>query len=336
MWRIIVWLAGLLLIVQAPTSWGAESRTDRCETGKMASRFEPLEGGTLRDRRTGLIWSRCLLGQRWNGRDCGPLRHYEVTHSWDEARRLAGRSRRGGYSDWRLPSLGELRSLLYTGCGKGDLLDRVAFPGDAPFPVWSDTEFEKNPYYAWRIDFTNGKINSDIKETPSYVARLVRGRPWKPKPEKPRVARKKANDPFASDGIHDIRSEPVALLQRPTEALRELPRDDYGNVDWIAAMELGHIAPRNAVRGEGFRAELRLPVTMPDTLEMPPVLFPHLPHTRLLTCANCHPDPFVDRAGANPVRMDDIFRGEWCGRCHGRVAFSPLACDRCHRPDTGL
>jgi hypothetical protein len=28
--------------------------------------------------------------------------------------------------------------------------------------------------------------------------------------------------------------------------------------------------------------------------------------------------------------MDDMYRGEGCGLCHDRVAFSTFVCERCH------
>jgi c(7)-type cytochrome triheme protein len=64
---------------------------------------------------------------------------------------------------------------------------------------------------------------------------------------------------------------------------------------------------------------------------MPWVRFPHLQHTEWLTCANCHPAIFIPQAGANPISMSAIIQGEFCGVCHGKVAFAPtLNCGRCH------
>jgi c(7)-type cytochrome triheme protein len=68
---------------------------------------------------------------------------------------------------------------------------------------------------------------------------------------------------------------------------------------------------------------------------MPNVVFPHFPHTYWLDCGNCHPDIFVMKKGANPISMVKIVNGEFCGRCHGRVAFPISNCSRCHvKPKT--
>ncbi len=81
---------------------------------------------------------------------------------------------------------------------------------------------------------------------------------------------------------------------------------------------------------------LDLDVIMRNTREMPPVRFPHKAHTLWLACANCHPEPFEPRAGANRIAMADIFRGRYCGVCHDRVAFITFySCPRCHSVGAG-
>jgi c(7)-type cytochrome triheme protein len=63
---------------------------------------------------------------------------------------------------------------------------------------------------------------------------------------------------------------------------------------------------------------------------MPAVKFPHRQHTLWLDCSNCHPYPFIDKAGANKLSMQAILNGEQCGLCHGAVAFPLTECNRCH------
>ena len=68
---------------------------------------------------------------------------------------------------------------------------------------------------------------------------------------------------------------------------------------------------------------------------MPPVVFPHWFHRIRFKCKVCHPAIFKMRAGANPVNMIKIIKGEFCGKCHnGRIAWPPLYCDRCHSGKT--
>jgi hypothetical protein len=36
------------------------------------------------------------------------------------------------------------------------------------------------------------------------------------------------------------------------------------------------------------------------------------------------------KQGANNPSMDGILAGEFCGRCHDKVAFALWVCERCH------
>lgn len=120
-------------------------------------------------------------------------------------------------------------------------------------------------------------------------------------------------------------------LQRIGEATRHLPYDANGFPDWMKALNRGLIKPRADLSGQKKMEVLDLDIVMRNTKEMPFVKFPHRSHTEWLACANCHPDPFPTKAGASEIRMANIFRGQFCGKCHDRVAFVTFySCDRCH------
>lgn len=120
-------------------------------------------------------------------------------------------------------------------------------------------------------------------------------------------------------------------LQRIEEATRHLPYDANGFPDWMKALNKGLIKPRASLNGKEKMEVLDLDIVMRNTKEMPFVKFPHRSHTEWLACSNCHPDPFPTKAGASEIRMVNIFRGQFCGKCHDRVAFVTFfSCDRCH------
>ena len=136
---------------------------------------------------------------------------------------------------------------------------------------------------------------------------------------------------LAHDNLHDPDNPALSLLQEPAEALSVLPPAQEGNqVDWVAALRSGAIEPRTNIYPETKIRVIDLDVLMPDTAAMPVVNFPHRPHTEWLDCENCHNKIFVDKAGANPVTMFKILQGEYCGQCHGAVAFPLTQCQRCH------
>ncbi len=137
--------------------------------------------------------------------------------------------------------------------------------------------------------------------------------------------------PTALDGIRDPNGEAAAVFQDPYDAMARFPRDAGGLIDWVRTLNRGLIDPRQSLDGSRQMFTVDFDIIFTNTQSMPNVRFPHLQHTEWLTCANCHPVPFIPKKGANPVNMSAIIQGEFCGLCHGRVAFAPtMNCGRCH------
>lgn len=134
-----------------------------------------------------------------------------------------------------------------------------------------------------------------------------------------------------TEEFYDPTSPAYERLQRADEALGDLPRDRDGKVDWMPALNQGLIQPRQRIDGSRREPPLELDIILRNTRQMPNVRFPHKAHTEWLDCSNCHPDPFETKAGSAQIKMEDIFRGRFCGKCHDRVAFiTHRNCYRCH------
>ena len=136
--------------------------------------------------------------------------------------------------------------------------------------------------------------------------------------------------------IHDAANPDYQILQDSVTSLDGLPADKRGAVDWMEALNSGAIAPRAGLgvteKMEVFDAD----IIMRNTKQMPNVKFPHSSHTRWLTCVNCHDEIFIPKAGGNEVSMVKIFKGQYCGVCHGKVAFvATSTCERCHSVPVG-
>ena len=120
-------------------------------------------------------------------------------------------------------------------------------------------------------------------------------------------------------------------------AFEALPKDEHGLINWVKAFNQGIIKPRSSLADvedktqEGFFDNI---IFMQVKVHiMADVAFPHGMHSYWLNCDSCHPKPFNDVNGSNNMKMDKIFDGKWCGKCHGKVAFSTKAytnCRRCH------
>ena len=122
------------------------------------------------------------------------------------------------------------------------------------------------------------------------------------------------------------------------QASEMLPKDDIDEVDWMAALREGVIKPRAQIMGQGdpqarvFKFDFYFAGPDPES----DAFFPHSSHTEWLTCESCHPAIFPYRdlglAGSEDygITMDQVFEGEYCGKCHGTVAFVLDSCNRCH------
>ena len=141
--------------------------------------------------------------------------------------------------------------------------------------------------------------------------------------------------PLKNDGIHDPSNPAINVLQEPADALSVLQQDTAGNmVDWARSLEYGFIEPRGSIDGEYESEILETTVLMRNTMPMRYVRFPHKAHTQWMSCETCHDSIFVAEPDANPISMGKILQGEYCGICHGAVAFPLTECDRCHNTDS--
>lgn len=141
-----------------------------------------------------------------------------------------------------------------------------------------------------------------------------------------------SNAPPTTDGIHDATNAGTGALQPPKEAFGDLPKGNSGNkIDWVKALRSGAVFPR--VDKEGTKTPkqtMDLDIIREVKGSMPDVVYPHLAHTEWLDCAQCHPKIFVPKKGGNPISMAAILMGQYCGVCHGKVAFPVSECSKCH------
>jgi len=131
-------------------------------------------------------------------------------------------------------------------------------------------------------------------------------------------------------------AEQAGLAEHPLALeLADLPKDQYGLVDWATAIKIGKVKPRYSLDPKAGPDEVPLQldvVVFTKSQFMPDVIFPHYVHTLWLTCTNCHPAIFpMNAKEANKMQtMPKIAAGEFCGRCHNRIAFPLSDCLRCH------
>lgn len=125
--------------------------------------------------------------------------------------------------------------------------------------------------------------------------------------------------------------------RNPDVVMKDLPRDAVDAIDFVKSFKDNLIKPRGSLDPNAPEVPpFPFDVEIPAVGAMPNVIFPHFPHTFWLDCANCHPNIFIMKKGSNPISMVKIVNGEFCGRCHGRIAFPISNCTRCHvKPKEG-
>ncbi|MFN3077458.1 MAG: c(7)-type cytochrome triheme domain-containing protein, partial [Alphaproteobacteria bacterium] len=107
-------------------------------------------------------------------------------------------------------------------------------------------------------------------------------------------------------------------------------------VDWVKSLRGNNIPPRSdLVDPKKEKQVMDLDIIREVKGSMPDVVYPHKQHTEWLDCAQCHPKIFVPKKGANAISMAAILMGQYCGVCHGKVAFPVSDCTKCHSKPKG-
>ena len=132
----------------------------RCVRGAQTNPFYINNGdGTITDQSTRLMWQQ---------NDDAIQRAWESAVSYCEGLDLAG------HSDWRLPNLKELLSIVDYSIW-APAIDSTYFPTTQATRYWASTSKFSSTTLAWDISFMLGNIETFNKSHGSYYARCVRG-----------------------------------------------------------------------------------------------------------------------------------------------------------------
>jgi hypothetical protein len=102
----------------------------------------------------------------WQKQDDG------TTRTWADALPYCGGLPLGGYSDWRLPNIKELSSIV-DDTVFNPAINAKYFPATRSSWYWSSTTFSNVTTRAWAVYFVDGNINYNSK-TGSFAVRCVR------------------------------------------------------------------------------------------------------------------------------------------------------------------
>ena len=125
-------------------------------------------GSEVLDKKAGLIWQRCSLGQTWNGTTCAGA---ASTHTWTDALAKAKAVGNG----YRLPNIRELKSLTEKACFE-PAINNTFFPNTASDTYWSASPYAGVNSRAWNVYFGNGYTYNGSKNK-AVLVRAVRAGP---------------------------------------------------------------------------------------------------------------------------------------------------------------
>lgn len=140
------------------------------ESDQVLSHIQDNQDGTISTTKTGLMWSKCSCGQEWDGNQC--LGEPE-SKSWEGALACAEEMDMAGQTDWRLPNINELQSLVHRGYPSPAI--SVLFQNETMSTYyWTSTTLNDTPGFKWAVDFGAGEVTA-ISGYDAYYARPVRG-----------------------------------------------------------------------------------------------------------------------------------------------------------------
>ncbi|WP_446011600.1 Lcl C-terminal domain-containing protein [Candidatus Electrothrix sp.] len=165
----------LCCIFSAATVHAAQTcRTDSIPASTPNSQLIDNGNGTVTDLKTGLMWKQCLEGV--SGNTCEDGSPSEFT--WQEALQQPGTVNAAGgfagYTDWRLPNIRELDTLVEEQC-YNPAINLNRFPNTPSSDVWSGSPYAGSSVHAWGVCFGHGDSDIDNRNDVYGAVRLVRG-----------------------------------------------------------------------------------------------------------------------------------------------------------------
>ncbi len=163
----------LLLIFSPVITIAAQT----CDPGVIPSapnnRFQDNGDDTITDFHTGLMWQRCSMGLADAG--CTSAARFTWGGALSRAKYLNDIGGFAGFSDWRLPNIKELRSLVEIACSNPAINESLF----NLVPEWhfSSSPSVSSPHLVWGVNFNNGISTFGARDFYSFhrYAVLVRG-----------------------------------------------------------------------------------------------------------------------------------------------------------------
>jgi Protein of unknown function (DUF1566) len=159
-------LSALTLVSCAYVNAGC--RTD-IKADTPDSRFVINTTGTVYDTKTQLVWKQCPEGLSGVSCNVGAA----TVMNWKAALDAASASTFSGFSDWRLPNVKELTSIVEGSCYSPSI-NVSLFPNTPSRSFWSSSGYARDSWFAWSVYFDEGYAYYSDGKRDNKNVRLVR------------------------------------------------------------------------------------------------------------------------------------------------------------------
>lgn len=138
-----------------------------------AATFYDNRNGTVADLTSTLMWQRCTAPS--TEIDCTTA---STLYNWDGALTYCNSLVLGGYSDWRLPNVKTLHSIIDASKTTVPSINTYYFPDAQASDYWTSTSFAGTAIHAWYVNFAIGNgvvMTSGVDKATGQYVRCVRG-----------------------------------------------------------------------------------------------------------------------------------------------------------------
>lgn len=272
-------LRSIFLILSGTIGLASSAWAQFCPHGLARSTpdhvFSDAGAGMVLHKPTGLIWKRCAEGQTWNGTTCtGEPKLYLWSEAFERVEAVnaavsdsppylslwarmfgsiggakipepnPGAIQRLGQTDWRLPNINELLSVVETAC-EGPAVNTRWFPDFRASAYWSSSPVVDSPDAAWAMGTVAGLDLPANRWRAALQVQLVRGG--------------KSHSNFDSRGISPLPGAP--LSPRTENTPPQSPRSFERTPEILPEIPKPH-----ANSGNALPEEKKLPETIQDML----------------------------------------------------------------------
>ena len=167
----ITLLTGLLALL--PLVGNAQvCKTDSIPATTPNSQLTDNGNGTVTDSKTRLMWKQCSEGLSGTGCVAGAAQTFTWQGALQQAQIVNNSGGFAGFTDWRLPNIKELSSIIENQC-YAPAINLTHFPNTPSSYFWSASPNVDYGDSAWGVGFNDGDDSWDNKDS-AFQVRLVR------------------------------------------------------------------------------------------------------------------------------------------------------------------